>query len=95
MSDQHSEPIATIQKNARERVHIDLTEFKGHNLMVGPLAKPLAMVVPGNRRFYFKMINDSLGTSNAGTTPTTQFAFAVRMFDLSLTTIPLSARTPL
>ena len=26
-------PIATIQKNSRERVYIDLTEFKGHNLV--------------------------------------------------------------
>ncbi len=28
-----SAPIATIQKNSRELVCIDLTEFKGHNLI--------------------------------------------------------------
>ena len=26
-------PIATIEKNSREKVYIDLTEFKGHNLI--------------------------------------------------------------
>jgi hypothetical protein len=28
-----SAPIATIQKNAREEIRIELSEFKGHNLL--------------------------------------------------------------